>query len=283
MRKPSFRTLWLILVLSFSVSACGVSMIYNRLDWVVPFYVDDFVTLDEDQQIKLHNKLNSLLAWHRSTQLSVYSKMLRKARTDVSNGLSAEKIQEIFQGFDQGWEALMAAAAPPIADLLLTISSEQKTELFQNLKSLNAEYQEKYIAISDEEKLEKIVEKMQDNFSDWLGDLSEAQEKMISTYAAQLVPIHADRYAFRLQWQEQLKQILYHEAQPEAMRKQLMELFAQAKRLYPQAYKDKLQANRLVVQNMLLAMNSGISKAQMAHLANKLEHYAASFDELSQG
>lgn len=272
---------WFV-VCAVLLSACGLKLVYNRLDWVLPFYVDDYVTLDEDQQIELHNKITSLMSWHRTTQLNAYSTMLRKARKDVVNGLSEDTIKEFFTGFDEGFRTVMVSAAPHIVDMLIGANDEQKKELFQNLKSLNQDYKEKYIDLSDEEKLENIIEAMQDNFSDWLGDLTDKQNQIIADYAEKLLPVDRDRYQYRLQWQGMLKQSFLSNKPVEQMRPELIRLFAHSNQFYPKQYQTKLDANRLVLQQMLMVLNVEITKEQFQYLGEKLEYYAASFEDLSK-
>ena len=57
----TFRTkaFGFLLLCCLVLSACGIKLIYNRLDWVVPFYVDDYITLDEDQQITMRSAIRS--------------------------------------------------------------------------------------------------------------------------------------------------------------------------------------------------------------------------------
>mgnify|MGYP000627303891 FL=1 len=51
---------------------CSNQMAYNHFDWLVSWYVDDYVELNNQQEEKLQAGLNSLLVWHRQDELPVY-------------------------------------------------------------------------------------------------------------------------------------------------------------------------------------------------------------------
>ena len=69
-----------------SVAGCTAGFVYNRLDWLVSWYVNGLVSLDDAQEEQLRTSVRRTLAWHRETQLTRYI------------GFSARPVQPQMQG-----------------------------------------------------------------------------------------------------------------------------------------------------------------------------------------
>ena len=65
-----------ILTLLTAVAACSFKTVYNRLDYLIPEYVEGMVTLDDVLEEKLEQRTLVLLEWHRNTQLKQYADWL---------------------------------------------------------------------------------------------------------------------------------------------------------------------------------------------------------------
>ena len=75
----------LFLCLLLGLANCSAKLIYYHLDWLIPWYVDDYISLDSDQRTMLENRLIQQLEWHCRTQLPDYAVSLRKLGNDLSN------------------------------------------------------------------------------------------------------------------------------------------------------------------------------------------------------
>ena len=77
----------LALVIAFILlSACGPKLYYPSLDWLIPWYVDDYISLEPDQSSRFRTQLARQLDWHCRTQLPEYAEFLRDLRREVDHG-----------------------------------------------------------------------------------------------------------------------------------------------------------------------------------------------------
>ena len=67
------KYLLIIITLCF-LSGCIVRFVYNQLDWIIPWYIGQMISLSDEQDSALEKSLVSQLKWHRVTQLAEYSK-----------------------------------------------------------------------------------------------------------------------------------------------------------------------------------------------------------------
>ena len=277
----SLKFLWYIAVLFLLLPGCGVKTVYNNLDLLIPWYVDDLITLNDEQQAELEKRLADVIAWHRSTQLKEYSAFMRKTRTQITDGVTEQDLDEAFADAEKSWRALIGKIAPELVDILLTATDEQIKELFENIEKQNEKFKEEYFNLSEEERRDDRVKAIQKNFRRWLGSLSEEQKKTIEHYASNFIPIHNDRWLFRLKWQNEFRKLMYEDKTEPEVRVNLEKLFVGMQDMYPQEYQNKRRVNIKLIKEMILKMNGTITNEQFEHLFKRIDSYAATFEELA--
>ena len=232
----------------------------------------------------MEKRLADVITWHRTTQLTEYSAFMRKTRLQIGDGdgVTQQDLDEAFAEAEKSWRALIGKVAPELVDMLITASDEQKQELFENIEKQNEEFKEEYLDLTEEKRRKERVKAIQKNFRRWLGSLNDEQKKIIEHYASNFIPIHNDRWLFRLKWQSEFRKLLYDEdtSKPE-VRQQLEQLFAGMQDMYPEDYKNKRRVNIKLIKEMILKMNGTISNEQFEHLFKRIESYAATFEELA--
>ena len=270
-----------IAVLFLLLPGCGVKMAYNNLDLLIPWYVDDLISLNEEQQAELEKRLADVITWHRTTQLTQYSAFMRKTRLQIDDGVTVQDLDEAFAEAEKSWRIIISKITPELVDILMTATDEQKQELFVNIEKQNEEFKKDYLDLSEEKRREDRIKAIQKNFKRWLGSLNDAQKKTIEHYASNFIPIHNDRWLFRLQWQNEFHNLLYDDPTKPEVRENLEKLFVNMQDMYPDEYRNKRLVNIKLVKEMILKMDGTISNEQFEHLFKRIESYAATFEELA--
>jgi hypothetical protein len=69
-RSVQGRCRWLLVLVLVLVSACSsTTFVYNRLDFLLPWYLGDYVELEREQKKYLDAVLDPFLQWHRMEEL----------------------------------------------------------------------------------------------------------------------------------------------------------------------------------------------------------------------
>src|SRR5688500_14410897 len=134
--------LLLLVMLGLGISGCS-NFFYNRLDTLAAWYVQDLVSLDEDQRSDLRTSLESTLQWHRQSELVRYAKFLRELAeqsTRPGNARTYKAIEEQVEGFGA---RLVEQATPDAARLLMSLTPAQLNEFETNLADKSRERNEK--------------------------------------------------------------------------------------------------------------------------------------------
>lgn len=126
-------------------------MTFPNLDRLIPWYVDDYLTLNQEQSSILDKRLTPALEWHCRTQLPVYINKLKDLANDLEDPrlpLSVERLNVSADQLKRFWRAIKIQIGPEIADTLATASSEQIAELFENVELRNNAFKAEYVDIS---------------------------------------------------------------------------------------------------------------------------------------
>jgi hypothetical protein len=128
----------ILLTAAVTLAACGPRWYYPNLDWLIPWYVDDYISLDSRQSTELGRRLVSLLDWHCRTQLPDYAGFLREMRRDAAEGrIDIQRFSDYNERIRGYWDILIARIGPEVVTLMASASDEQIRELFDNLEREN--------------------------------------------------------------------------------------------------------------------------------------------------
>ena len=137
------KKLILVIFLLVLLVGCGPRLIYPHLYWLIPFYVDDYISLNQEQSSLLEKQLLRVLDWHCRTQLPVYAQSLRQLAKDLEDPrqpITYERLEYYSNQFITYWKELVKKIGPEMADILKTASNEQLAELFQNIEKRNNKF-----------------------------------------------------------------------------------------------------------------------------------------------
>ncbi|MGD2161298.1 MAG: DUF6279 family lipoprotein, partial [Gammaproteobacteria bacterium] len=97
-----------VVVLITLVTACSFKTVYNRLDYLIPEYVEGVVTFDEVLEEQLEKRTGVLLHWHRSTQLKQYADWLQALQVDIDAGLTEQQLEQRINEMEVFWLSIVS-------------------------------------------------------------------------------------------------------------------------------------------------------------------------------
>lgn len=128
---PHLKSLLLLIALSLLVTACSrVGLAYRNLDWLIPWRLDDYLSLNREQQAWLKPRLQAHLDWHCSSELPRYVDWLQRSEALLEQpSPSASQLSEQFAELDGALERISGAITPTAIELLQGLSPRQVAEL----------------------------------------------------------------------------------------------------------------------------------------------------------
>lgn len=264
------------------VFGCGPGFIYPHLDWLIPWYIDDYISLNSNQSSMLKSRLMQQLDWHCRTQLSAYAEYLRDIAADFEkSSVTYATLESHFARLLKHWRDLMRQIAPDVADILITATDAQIEELFSNLEKENQELRAEYLDPPADELLETRRKKMIKRLDYWISSLTSEQKQAVKYWNLQLQPISEEWLQNRERFQADLRQLLARRSDAADFREKLSEMLIYPERSRSPEYKEKLEYNTAVTLKFIVTIDQLMTPAQRKKLVRRLNGLAEDFDRLS--
>jgi Family of unknown function (DUF6279) len=266
------------------LSACGPKLYYPSLDWLIPWYVNDYISLEPDQSSRLKTRLARQLDWHCRTQLPEYADFLRDLRREVDHSgrpVTVERLNAYKMRLIRYWNVLIQQISPDIAGIMSSATDEQIDELFANLEMKNRAIEKEYVAPPPQKIIQNRQKRMQKRLNYWLGGLTEPQLQAVNAWNRQIEPIAADRVAYRRKIQAAGRHILENRTNPDELEAALRGLLTNAEVFRTEDYQRKIDVNTHRTFELLAYLLKTLTPNQRKHLSNRLESLAADLDQLS--
>ena len=276
-----------IAVCVLMLSGCSFSFVYNKLDWWINWYLDDYVELNKTQQKSFDKAFEELHLWHRQNELMRYHEQLSsfKARVNAIEQDQPITEQEIYQFLvdsQQHWHRFITHAQPYLTTLLAELSAEQKEALINNLKKRN----EKLLADRAETTLEERVKddqkSQQKSFKKWFGKLSKAQKTLVDERVTTYQSSFDQWLAYRNLWLSSFESALMPTFDQQVNEQLLIDAIINAQDLRSEAFIEKIEYNNRVFSSLLADFLNQASKKQMKRFNRRVTSYLEDFEDLSK-
>lgn len=269
----------LVIAFSFLLSACSSSFIYNNLDWLLYWYLDDYITLTSEQRSQLDDRVETWQAWHRTVELPKYQQQIDQLRSQLQAGpLDQEAWLSVFNEVQQSAKQLREKIAPELAVLAQSLSSEQVDGFLSEWQKNTKKRADRRANTSPEKRLEERQKERIAEVEDNIGSLTVEQQDIIRNHIKQLTPTSDYRTDYQDRLQRLVKSLFdnrLNNATDQHFNDKLSALI-----INPNQYKSAehlaiSEKNKVIYSQMMAELNRTLSDKQQ----QKLD---ASLVELSQ-
>jgi hypothetical protein len=260
------------------VSSCGTRTIYNNLDWVASWYLDDYISLTSFQEKQFDTTVNAFLAWHRKEQLKSYIQQIKVIQSDLKKGLKRADIESYVVSIKGFLNVALIKAEPEITNLAYSLSDVQVINFLDEVEKQNLEKIERRKNSTEQERLEKRRDKIQEQITDYVGTLNAKQIQILNDANQKLIPGFDHFIEFRRQWANAVSDAfaLRNSAEGDAQYKKhvfesaLKRPILETNSLRSPAYIATLEYNQSVWVDTLQDLVVSLDKNQLQHLDDKL-------------
>ncbi|MDZ7783285.1 MAG: DUF6279 family lipoprotein [Halioglobus sp.] len=267
MAARAFRSGFLLCCLALAAGCSSTTFFYNRLDFILPWYIDDYANLNRQQKRHLDELLDPFLQWHRTRELPCYLLVLDEVETTLDRELTAQDIAALSLEFEKAWQRVEAEALGWAIELGERLSDEQMTEFLAELEERQRELREEYLERDDAEVAEDSYDRMADTAEDYLGRLQPEQRGILRTSSERLRRIDADWLAQRRVFLDRLAVVLEREP---GWQSRLRALVAARDEQLSPGYVAALDHNLALLQETAAKVLNARSERQDRHLRRRL-------------
>ncbi len=270
---------WLLLSLLLLGSCSSTTFVYNRLDFLIPWYVDGYVDLDKQQSSRLDELLLPLLEWHRREELPRYVELMDDIIRSLDEPMTVDTINGFSRRIESAWFRLESEAVERMLTLGAELDDSQMQEFLDRLQKDQEKYEKKYLKRDEEEYAEDAYDNLLDNAQDYLGRLSREQKKLTADAAADMLRTDRAWLRERVTWIERLRQLLRREpGWQQAVRDSLA---ARDDTVAPE-YTETVAHNTAVIQQWLVTLLDSRTGRQDERLRKRLGNLRDDLQALAQ-
>lgn len=261
----------LVIVLSFLLSACSSSFVYNNIDWLLYWYLGDYVDLSLDQKAVLDERIVAWQSWHRSTELEKYQAQLKEVRGKLASGaLTEEQWLNEFEEAQQHLHRFRSKIAPELAGIAHQLSTDQVEGVLSAWSKKRQERQSEFEKRTEAERLLRQKERLTEFVEDSVGELTQQQAGIINTYAPRFLSTNHERTAYHTSLQHVIRDIFANRDTFE-FEQQLADLIRNPDQYKTPQYQAILDRNARLYARMLAELSNTFTQKQKITLDNKLE------------
>jgi hypothetical protein len=264
----------------FLAGCTMLGLVYNRLDSLVGFYIEDLVDLTPEQSAQLDRTLEGNLQWHRESELQRYAAFLREFAGTVDAGFERERMLEASRRAEAYWRDIFEQAAPGYSALALTFTDAQVEQLIAGFERKDEEEYEEYSdrsATQRAAKREKSVRRFLERFT---GPLSTPQREMVREHVARAPSTKEEWRVTRQRWRASLEETLRARAETPEFHARMLQLIARPDDLWTPQYRSAVDANRDSFIALVVELDATLTPAQRAATRRELLKLASAVEKL---
>jgi hypothetical protein len=259
-----------VLALGLVLTGCGASLLYERLDTLVGFYLEGLVTLDDAQSAQLSRTLSRNLDWHRQAELGRYDASLQGLAAAVADGTTHEELVAATRRAEDYWRDIFEQAAPGYTSLAVTLTDGQVSELLRNLAREDEKEWQKYSQRSPAERRTRREKSLRRNIERFTGPLTAAQVDIVRQYAAEDRSFMPQWRESRRIWRAALAAALRDRAATPQFTARMYQLIARPDDLWTPEYRLAIDQGRTAFIDLLVSLDGTLTSRQRTSVQQEL-------------
>lgn len=273
MKSKRYRNLILVVVM-LNLSACSYKIIYNNLDWLTYWYIDDYISLTSQQEQQLEPALIQFLAWHREYEIPSYIALIKQLQLEINSDVTKTDIEQYIRSFKDIWQTILTRIEPSIVQLAYTFKDKQVEQFLNVLEQRNLDQLEEYRSLTSNKRLQKRLDKIESRIESYIGNLTANQKQLIKNSNQQMLPTFEEWISYRRAWANSIKQAFTLREEKDnfeiAMRRAILE----ADSLRSETFLKKIEHNQNLWTSTLATLINTLNDKQLKRLNSKLEDMA---------
>ncbi len=270
--KGSPAKVVIIGVLFLLLTACSSRFIYNNLDWLAYWYVDDYVEFSLEQKRLFSPQADRLLDWHRNQELPEYLGLLSRIQVAIGQpDLQPKQVTGWLNEIRAFWKALILNSEPLFMTVAMTSDEEQIDEFLEKLREDLRARQSKIEKNSAEKRRSLRREHLTNAFGNWLSPLSADQREQIHRLADNLQTSSEQWLEYRTRWADELERALRSRQDSNRFKQQMERLILDPQSLRTPEHHRHVEADQQLWVTHLIHLHRGLSEKQRTHLYGELE------------
>ena len=279
----------LLAAAALAVAACGmgtrlayhnVGMVYSNAAPMLTWMVDDYVDMTGAQKDWVKERLSRTLAWHRTTELPAYRRLLEGVAEKAEEPFNPDDVAGVMREMRAAYDRTATQLLPHIADFVMQLDPEQLASLEKKFAEDNRKVA-KEARGNAEERAARRAERSLTHFEEFTGRLSPTQRRLVAEHQRAYPDITEHRLAERRVRQAETLALLRAKPDRERLIAGLRRIIIDVDSWRRPEFREVLRQREKHTVAMIVALSETLTPEQREHLQRRLRGYAAEFRSLS--
>jgi hypothetical protein len=275
-----FKLIALLLTIVF-LQGCSSKFAYNNADWLAQWYIDDYLDLSREQNRNLDVELESVLEWHRETQLLHYRQQLVELSNDLDTLPISEPVwHKHFSQITDHWHRMRRELSTRSAKLAPQLNQYQVNYLFAKLEESNKERLDDFNEKTVEEYRSDRFEKLLETIENYLGSVSRQQESYVKEFVDQATITEQEWFDSNVKLQAVMKNVFVSNTNEE-LTSELFKIMVDPDQFKSDTLLDAYPHNRQLLVSMLQKITTSLDDDQVSYFKGEINDLIKLIDDVS--
>jgi len=265
-----------LIILIFLTGCSSTTFIYNRIDFLLPWYLASYVDLSRDQKQYLDELLIPFFSWHRHEELPRYADIINSVEEILDSEVKVENITLITQDVEESWFRLEDELLLWILPLTKDLSDEQINNFLQVMQSKTIESENKYLKRNDQVYQKDNYNRLRKNLRRFIGTMSKEQRELVKSASKSMRRVDTEWIQNRKKLVANLGSILQRE---EGWEQRFISI-THRDDLVSKNYRDNYAYNIDVTHHLIAAILNTRTKKQDKKIRAQLKRYRTDIEIL---
>lgn len=276
-------SLVVVVVLTLLLSACSTQLGYRFADTLVEWKLNDYVSLNSQQEQSVDQAITTLHHWHATSELPYYSAQLKQLRDKIATDtLTEADLVALYEQLLIAWQRMLRGVEPYALEFLPQLTDQQVSELLVNLREKQREEQEESLEVDGSERVKQIRRRAEKNARTWVGQTTKVQERLINGWVVERLDTRELWLDYNSVWLDEFAQALEQRQQPEIFEPELLRLFYQPQQLRSEELVAYIEHNQQLTIALMYQMYESLTDRQRRRVLSKLDGYIEDMNELAE-
>ncbi|MGR5415563.1 DUF6279 family lipoprotein [Vibrio diabolicus] len=264
----------------FLLAGCTKKFLYSNIDWFVIDYIEDYVSLQGEQEVLVEERLLLLAEWHKKEELPLYIDHLKELEGLKANDITLNYLQENRDRMRAHYDRVVSKAAPDLFALSLQLTKDQEREFLSNVQEHYQERNAKYADKTEDEIREIILDNTEEWMEEWLGSLSESQRQLAQTFSQQVTLNSPLWRGYRATIYQELEYLFDNKSNAVTYQDIFMRLLFEPESYYSEQLSKNIDSNFVLVDQLTLDISQSMTDKQWRHFRGKAKEWRVLAEEL---
>lgn len=201
------------------VSGCVFRrMALSNAQTLLRLRIDETFNLSDEQETFVSKHLNEWLNEVNQKDVPKLQSLLADAVTRTERHVTKQDVSELFHQWDGIYAGAITRSAPAVGEFLAGLAKHQLVHFEEQLKKKQNKRLESFIQ-GKSSFIEQRTKTVQKRFSDWMGELSEAQVSAIGVFSGGDFDLIQQETSARTRSQTNLLRLLHQKNDPQTLSK----------------------------------------------------------------